>query len=109
MLFAHRVLGVHIDKAQQCSAWSARPLTDAQVTYAANDARVLVHLADALVRSRQRAVTLGQLDALGGDARLLRALFPTRRDVAMQPEFAGGVAEARGEWEVWCRRLESLR
>jgi len=41
---AHRWLGRPLDKAEQVSDWSHRPLRQAQVSYAANDAHVLVRL-----------------------------------------------------------------
>jgi hypothetical protein len=42
-------LGKPLDKTQQASSWGARPLSEAQVVYAANDAHVLNVLYDALV------------------------------------------------------------
>jgi hypothetical protein len=47
-LWLHREL----DKAEQCSDWDRRPLTDAQLAYAALDAVVLLRL-DAAQRSQQ--------------------------------------------------------
>jgi len=44
------VLGVRLDKAQQRSAWGQRPLSSAQVTYAAMDAHVLLLLAERLAQ-----------------------------------------------------------
>lgn len=44
-----RVLGRPLDKTQQASSWGARPLSEAQLVYAANDAHVLTVLYDALV------------------------------------------------------------
>jgi hypothetical protein len=46
---ARRALGRPLDKRQQASDWGARPLTDAQVAYAANDAHVLLVLYDCLL------------------------------------------------------------
>ena len=43
-----RELGCRIDKSQQCSAWLTRPLSAAQVVYAALDAEILFDLHDAL-------------------------------------------------------------
>ena len=43
-----RELGCRIDKSQQCSAWLTRPLTTAQLNYAALDAEILFDLHDAL-------------------------------------------------------------
>ena len=41
-------LGRRLDKSEQCSDWDARPLTEAQVAYAALDAAVLFALHDAM-------------------------------------------------------------
>jgi len=42
--------GLPLDKALQCCEWEARPLSPAQLDYAAADAVCLLHLADAMVR-----------------------------------------------------------
>lgn len=42
------VLGVPLNKSQQCSTWHLRPLSPEQMLYAANDAAVLLALFDAL-------------------------------------------------------------
>ena len=39
-----------VDKTLQCSDWDARPLSAAQLQYAATDAAVLLDLADAMMR-----------------------------------------------------------
>lgn len=41
-------MGMRLDKAQQRSAWGQRPLSSAQVMYAATDAHVLLQLAERL-------------------------------------------------------------
>ena len=46
---AARVTGAGLDKAQQCSAWGARPLSAAQTAYAAADAACLVDIFDRLL------------------------------------------------------------
>ncbi|KAK9830490.1 hypothetical protein WJX72_012028 [[Myrmecia] bisecta] len=43
------VLGSALDKSQQCSDWDQRPLTPAQVQYAAADAHSLTAIFDALI------------------------------------------------------------
>ena len=47
------VLGVPLDKTEQCSAWHKRPLSDAQLVYAATDAAVLLALLDAFATAAQ--------------------------------------------------------
>ncbi|GFH17154.1 3'-5' exonuclease domain-containing protein [Haematococcus lacustris] len=44
-----QVLGRPLDKSMQCSDWAARPLTQAQLQYAATDAACLLALHDALL------------------------------------------------------------
>ena len=44
-----REFGVGVNKEQQCSDWAQRPLSAAQINYAALDAAVLIQLCDALV------------------------------------------------------------
>ena len=43
-----RELGIRLDKGQQTSEWCRRPLSEAQIRYAALDAEVLVDLHQAL-------------------------------------------------------------
>ncbi len=50
-----RELGATLSKASQTSDWSVRPLTDAQVEYAALDAEVLLRLAEVLARPPERS------------------------------------------------------
>ena len=48
---AASVLRQRLDKTQQCSTWHLRPLTQAQLTYAAADAAVLLSIFDALLNA----------------------------------------------------------
>jgi len=43
---ARRELGQPVDKEEQCSDWTRRPLTPSQLAYAAVDAEILVRLYD---------------------------------------------------------------
>ncbi len=56
--------GGHIDKAHRFSDWSARPLTPAQVTYAAAD---VTHLRLVYERLTARLRVDGRMDWVGGD------------------------------------------
>lgn len=47
-IVAEAVLGKTLDKRLQCSDWDRRPLTEAQLRYAAADAEVLLHIDEAL-------------------------------------------------------------
>jgi ribonuclease D len=46
-------LGAPLDKALQCCEWEARPLSRAQLHYAAADAVCLLHIVEAMVRLSQ--------------------------------------------------------
>lgn len=48
-----RVLGVHLDKGERYTDWSRRPLTAAQLAYAAADVEHLLELADRLTARAQ--------------------------------------------------------
>jgi len=48
-VLVQRVLTRSIDKEQQCSDWGQRPLTPAQIRYAADDAYVVVAMFDAAI------------------------------------------------------------
>ena len=71
-----RVLGVRLDKGERYTDWSRRPLSEAQLEYAAGDVIHLLALADELAR---RAEALGRAEWVaeehvrryGPDARLL--------------------------------------
>ena len=56
------VLRARLDKTQQCSAWHLRPLSAAQLAYAANDAAVLLALLDALTAAAARAGLISVAD-----------------------------------------------
>ena len=46
-----RLLGAPLNKYNQCSDWSQRPLQDSQIKYAALDAHVSIELYNKLYRS----------------------------------------------------------
>ena len=52
------LLSIAVDKAEQTSDWSARPLTASQLAYAATDASVLIPLANALGRDSWTSLLL---------------------------------------------------
>ena len=53
------LLSIVVDKTEQTSDWSSRPLTAAQLAYAATDASVLLPLANALGRDSWTSMQLG--------------------------------------------------
>ena len=60
------VLGKELDKRQQVSPWNRRPLSDAQVRYAANDAHCLLRIYEKLVAMHRAAMLDGVKDPLAG-------------------------------------------
>ena len=54
------LLGVSLDKSEQRSDWGFRPLSDAQLQYAAADASVLLPLAQAMGREAWTGIQLGR-------------------------------------------------
>lgn len=100
-------LGKRLNKSQQCSAWSRRPLSVEQVTYAALDAHVLLQLAagDPAAQS-PRALA----DVLAGGCwdraqQILAPLGP--RDVERAIETLGLAAggESAGQLATPCKTL----
>jgi ribonuclease D len=56
---AQRILGIHLPKGDRLTDWRQRPLTDAQLTYAAADVAHLVQLADII---REQLEAAGRLE-----------------------------------------------
>jgi len=65
------VLGQPLDKSQQCSEWAARPLSPAQLRYAAADAHVLTAIFDRCVAARPAMADPGRLSHMAGSPALL--------------------------------------
>ena len=63
------LLGRHLDKTMQTSDWAARPLSAAQVEYAAADAAVLLDLLGSLVPLGEDALVQRALEAQAAQAR----------------------------------------
>lgn len=72
------VLGVKIDKGEQRSDWSKRPLTDRQLAYARQDVRYLLPLADALA---ERLEASGRTAWHAEECERLRTLEPVDKPV----------------------------
>ncbi|MGD9697010.1 MAG: ribonuclease D [Thermoleophilia bacterium] len=101
-----RVLGVHLDKGERYTDWSRRPLSRAQLAYAAGDVTDLLALADELER---RARALGRWDWVGEEharrygpgARLVPDPAQSWRRVKGQGRLSGrdrAVLAAVAEW-----------
>ena len=56
------VLGAYVDKTEQCSDWQRRPLTHAQIAYAAADAHCLTVLFDRCANVAPEALTAALAD-----------------------------------------------
>jgi ribonuclease D len=99
-------LRVRIDKTQTRTDWSRRPLTPAQIAYAAND---VAHLPELAQRLRQRLVELGRESwALEDSAALLNpALYGVRPENAW--ERLGGVGYQPVPVQARARRLAAWR
>jgi len=76
------ILGCYVDKTEQCSDWSLRPLTQAQAKYAASDAHVLTALFDrCLFKSRNE---------------VMEALYDPSAPLALAPKEVRGEPRVRG-------------
>ena len=60
---AARVVGVRLDKSEQCSNWARRPLTHAQFLYAALDAHILLDVYAALTHANGMSTRMGGTSA----------------------------------------------
>lgn len=90
--FVREILAVSLDKAQSRTDWSRRPLSAAQIKYAADDVR---YLCQAFPLVRERLASHGRLE-------WLRAEFEPYEELARyQPDPAGAWQRLRG--------LEKLR
>ena len=61
------VLGKELDKRQQISPWNRRPLSEAQVRYAANDAHSLIRIYEKLTAAHSCALQSGLADQITKD------------------------------------------
>jgi len=106
-----RVLGVRLDKRQQMSDWGSRPLSAAQVEYAAADARVLVSLFDQLLLAEALSPQPVSARASAAEARsdgLLRALRPGSGGSNIPPVGFGKHGESRTALSSFPLHLEAL-
>jgi ribonuclease D len=99
-------LGIHIDKTQTRTDWSRRPLTPAQIAYAANDVAFLTQLT---LRLRERLAALGREEwAVEDSAALLEPVL-----YGVHPEKAwerlGGITYQPVATQVRARRLAAWR
>jgi ribonuclease D len=98
---AERLVGVSVDKTETLTDWSRRPLTRAQIAYAADDVRYLLPLYDAL---RRRLTELGRWKWLQEELRRLE------RSVRSQPvEPSRAYLRIKGRGSLRGRGLAVLR
>ena len=69
--------GIELDKSQQRSDWSKRPLTDSQIEYARQDTRYLLPLMDEL---KAELADRSRTHIVEGECRRLEGLEPTPRE-----------------------------
>eukprot|EP00811_Abedinium_folium_P034924 NODE_7763_length_1552_cov_6.139649.p2 GENE.NODE_7763_length_1552_cov_6.139649~~NODE_7763_length_1552_cov_6.139649.p2 ORF type:complete len:427 (+),score=158.44 NODE_7763_length_1552_cov_6.139649:217-1497(+) len=98
-----RCLGSQLDKAQQCSDWSQRPLSAEQLAYAALDAHVLLLLAAGAASPpdtpQALRVALEGRDLVAGARPLHFPLGPSEVDAALAAQglhLPAGAADAAG-------------
>ncbi len=79
----HDILGIHVDKGQTRTDWSRRPLSEAQISYAANDT---VHLADLYNHLREKLEQHGRYEWVVEDCAALAdpALHESPPELAWQ-------------------------
>ena len=108
----HTHFGIELDKSQQRSNWSKRPLTEKQIRYARLDTRYLVALMGEMkvqLAERKRAMIVE------GECRRLEALEPTVRDfdpdgfVRVKGARVLDLHQARALRELFARRDEMAR
>lgn len=96
-----RLVGVTVDKSETLTDWSRRPLTKAQLAYAADDVRYLLTVYDKLHAQLTR---LGRWEWLGEECRRLER---TARSLPMTPEDAW--LRVRGRGSLRAKGLVVLR
>jgi hypothetical protein len=90
---AQQVLGCPLDKSEQCSGWGERPLTPAQLRYAAADAHALVALHEALHARRQGLRTAFWTAQFAGGLSDVHRYHPANR----RPRESSGRRARRGD------------
>ncbi len=96
-----RLLGVVVDKSETLTDWSRRPLTKAQIAYAADDVRYLLPVYDKL---HKHLTGLGRWEWLGEECRRLER---SARSLPMTP--ADAWVRVRGRGSLRSKGLAVLR
>ncbi len=95
-----KLLDVHLEKGQTRTDWAQRPLSDAQLAYAADDVRYLVRLYDALTQKLQAR---GRLDWANDDSQGLTSTALYEVDPALAWKRVKGAGRLSG------RRLKAIK
>jgi hypothetical protein len=107
---ACRLFGAALDKTEQVSDWSARPLRQSQLQYAANDAHILVAMADLIVSSAPAPPNLGSLWALQCGRHLLQTMYPKPGGLDEDMfVFGDEHGDAEAQWLEWRHRVWGIR
>ncbi|KAL4436993.1 hypothetical protein ABPG75_004132 [Micractinium tetrahymenae] len=91
---AEAVLGVPMDKSEQCSDWGSRPLTQQQLRYAAADAHALVAMYRRLHKIRPGLETPFWVVAFSGRLTDVAAFHPSKRGLPGLASLAGAAERA---------------
>ena len=95
-----RLLGKALDKREQVSSWSTRPLRRSQLVYAANDAHVLVALCDLIASSATVSPGAAAIWNLHSGLHLLQTMYPKPESVD-ESMFVFANEGEKGEWLKW--------
>lgn len=97
------MLGKALDKREQVSSWSTRPLRKSQIEYAAGDAHVLVSICDTLASSAVEAPRAQAIWRLRSGLHLLQTMYPKPNTVD-ETIFVFARDSDKEEWAQWRER-----
>lgn len=101
-----RHFGKTLDKREQVSSWSTRPLRKSQLVYAANDAHVLVALCDLLASSAAATPSAAAIWGLRSGLHLLKIMYPKPESVD-ESMFVFAKDSDKAKWQLWRERAWS--
>lgn len=101
-----RLFGKALEKREQVSSWSIRPLRRSQLTYAANDAHVLVVLCDLIASSATSTPSAGAIWRLRSGLHLLQTMYPKPESVD-ESMFVFANESEKAKWLSWRARAWS--
>jgi ribonuclease D len=99
-LLVKSVLGAHVEKGEAYTDWCRRPLTDAQIRYAANDVRYLLEAAEVLQ---------DKLDSLGRLGWALEEMESLESAATYEADPSNAWRKVSGKGGLSSRQLEVLK